>query len=473
MSLFDLRTAYLVMGFLYLLMPAIVWVALRGSRSDAVVAWCLGGFGLGFGVFVIATRGLAPDWFSLGLGNTLVAAGLALRVGACRRELGLPAQALAIGLATLCGIGLYELFRSVVGDLKLASTWVTFLQGVLAAYVASLAALLALKDRSLHAATIAFAYAMLGLSLFVRVFGLLQGWGNPNVWLNPRPTADLMFLSFAGVFVAVVSNVGYLALYFERARKSEVAIAVAKAARDASTRFAAQIARLEQHRSLGLVAMSLSHELTQPLAAIAVQARTAQRAASGEGRDTAGLVAALTRITDNAMRAGAIVERIRAFIRPEAREREPVELGALAREVAQLVEPDARAQGITLVFSETGSTAWVSGDRIPLSQVILNAYRNSIDAAQGSARREIHVSAGVNGGRAQFRVRDYGRGLTAEAVRHAGEPLFTTKDGGLGVGLAVSRALAEQHGGSLSLANVEGGGALFELDLPAIEAPSA
>ena len=460
MSLFDLRTAYLVMGFLYLLMPAIVLIALRGSRSDAAVAWCGGGFLLGFGIFVIATRGIAPEWFSLGAGNALVIAGLALRVGAVRRELAFPIRAVVLTVPATVTVFIYETFRAIDGDLKVASTWVSFVQGGLAAYLALLAGQLALRERSIHVTSMAVSYGLLALSLFVRVAGLIQGWGNPNVWLNPTPTADLLFLSLAGILVAVVSNVGYLTFYFERARRSEVEGAAAKAAREASARFAAQVANLERHRSLGLVAMSLSHELTQPLSAIAAQARVARQAGDPSG--------ALDRIVESVMRAGSIVERIRGFIRPVAARPEPVELGSLAREVAGLLEDQARTAGVALKLPGSGAAAWVSGDRISLCQIILNAYRNALDSSAPSRESEIRVTVESLGERCRLLVRDFGAGLSEAAQRRAGEPLFTTKPGGLGVGLAVSRALAEQHGGSIDLRNAPGGGAVFELSLPAL-----
>lgn len=460
MSLFDLRTAYIVMGFLYLLMPAIVLIALRGSRSDAAVAWCSGGFMLGCGVFVIATRGIAPEWFSLGAGNALVIAGLALRVGAVRRELELPIRAFAVTVLAAVAVVVYETFRAIDVELKVASTWVSFVQGCLAAYLAFLAGHLASRERSIHVISMSVSYGLLALSLFVRVAGLVQGWGNSNVWRNPTPTADLLFLSLSGILVAVVSNVGYLAFYFERAKRAEVAGAAAKAAREASTRFAAQVADLERHRSLGLVAMSLSHELTQPLSAIAVQARVARQAGDQSG--------ALDRIVESVMRAGSIVERIRGFIRPVAARPEPVELVSLAREVADLFEDQARGAGVDLKLPAAGEAAWVSGDRISLCQIILNAYRNALDASAPLRGSEIRVAVESRGERCRLLVRDFGAGLSEAAQRQAGEPLFTTKPGGLGVGLAVSRALAEQHGGSINLRNAPGGGAVFELSLPAL-----
>jgi C4-dicarboxylate-specific signal transduction histidine kinase len=108
----------------------------------------------------------------------------------------------------------------------------------------------------------------------------------------------------------------------------------------------------------------------------------------------------------------------------------------------------------------------VSGDPIQFSQIILNLYRNAMDALIESTQPEIQIYFEERNGRVLLTVRDNGSGLTADSLAHAGEAFFTTKDNGLGMGLSISRHIAEQHGGTLILTNAEAGGALAILDLP-------
>jgi len=106
-----------------------------------------------------------------------------------------------------------------------------------------------------------------------------------------------------------------------------------------------------------------------------------------------------------------------------------------------------------------------------LSQIVLNAFRNAIEALKQTTQREIQVSCRYSNERVILSIRDTGPGLTPEALDQAGTPFFTTKSTGLGMGISISRSIALQHGGTLKLTNADaqdGGGAIVELNLPAL-----
>ena len=108
------------------------------------------------------------------------------------------------------------------------------------------------------------------------------------------------------------------------------------------------------------------------------------------------------------------------------------------------------------------------GDPIQLSQIVLNVFRNAIEVLSKVARREIQISCIAADGRAVLRIRDTGPALAPEMLSMIGKPFFTTKPKGLGMGVSISRSIAVQHGGTLSVANADGGGAVFELNLPSL-----
>jgi C4-dicarboxylate-specific signal transduction histidine kinase len=106
---------------------------------------------------------------------------------------------------------------------------------------------------------------------------------------------------------------------------------------------------------------------------------------------------------------------------------------------------------------------------VQLSQIVLNVYRNAIQAMSTEKVRRITVSLERDPQRVVLRVRDSGPGLNESLRDHVGHPFVTTKDDGLGVGLSISKTIAKMHSGSLTITNAVGGGALVELNLPAIQ----
>ena len=177
----------------------------------------------------------------------------------------------------------------------------------------------------------------------------------------------------------------------------------------------------------------------------------------------------LDKIVLNTQRATQIIERIRGFIRPSASRREPVDLMRIAREVADLVADEARSHKVTFLFPEHAASVMVTGDQVQLSQIILNVFRNAIEALSQVERREIQVTCNTKEGRAILRIRDTGPGLSPEMLSMIGKPFFTTKSNGLGMGITISSNIAAQHGGKLSVTNANGGGAVIELNLPALQ----
>jgi C4-dicarboxylate-specific signal transduction histidine kinase len=214
---------------------------------------------------------------------------------------------------------------------------------------------------------------------------------------------------------------------------------------------------------------SLGHELTQPLGAILLSAGSAQRGVLGGSVDTVKLTEFLDAIVDSTRRASKIIERIRSFIRPSEIKREEVDLELVVLGVMALIAREARSGKIAVSCQLSTPGVQVAGDPTQLSQVILNLFRNAIEAMSSVAQRELNVSLVRHGGHAVLRIRDTGPGLSAQALAQAGEPFFTTKAGGLGMGLSISRTIIKQFNGTFSIKNADEGGAVVELTWPALD----
>jgi PAS domain S-box-containing protein len=246
---------------------------------------------------------------------------------------------------------------------------------------------------------------------------------------------------------------------------------VSQARKEEQSRLGQQIAHLDRQRALGELAASLGHELNQPLAAILTNVQVVKRGLKRGRMDDAQLTEFLDKIAQSTKRASQIIERIRNYIRPSRTDHEPVNLNAVVAEVIKLMADDARSRKVSVVPPATAAPVMVTGDAIQLSQIVLNVMRNAFDSVAQVARREVYVSCSQANDRAIVRVRDTGTGLAPETLIEVGKAFFTTKSSGLGMGFSISRSIAQQHGGSLTLSNAdssEGSGAIVELNLPAL-----
>ncbi|MFW8634723.1 sensor histidine kinase [Cribrihabitans pelagius] len=220
--------------------------------------------------------------------------------------------------------------------------------------------------------------------------------------------------------------------------------------------------------ALGEMASGMAHELTQPLTAILAQTQAARHlAARGE---TDRLVAILGDVVGQTRRASAILERLRNWTRPASSHPRPVDLRDCVRTAQSLLERSADEAGAALCIQVPKAAVQVLADQVELEQVIFNLVRNALDAVAGTAGdRAVTVTLSADQATARLEVNDTGPGIRPDVRQRLFTPFVTTRDGGTGLGLALSHRLAERAGGDLVLA--EGpGGARFRLSLPLADA---
>jgi two-component system sensor kinase FixL len=229
-----------------------------------------------------------------------------------------------------------------------------------------------------------------------------------------------------------------------------------------------QLAHVSRVSSMGEMASAIAHEINQPLTAIANYASACQRllrsgkAQAGEALET------MQRVAAEAERAGEIVRKMRGFVRGEEGQMALVEPAYLAEEVMRLAAAEARQSGVELKSDVEPGLPPVLADSIQIQQVLLNLVRNAVEAVDGGdgPRREVDLTVrrAADGG-VHFTVRDTGPGLAPGALDKVFEPFFTTKPDGIGIGLPLSRSIADAHGGRV-WASAEAEGAAFHLVLP-------
>lgn len=229
-----------------------------------------------------------------------------------------------------------------------------------------------------------------------------------------------------------------------------------------------QLAHVSRVSSMGEMASAIAHEINQPLTAIANYASACLRllrsgnAQAGEAQET------MQRVAAEAERAGEIVRKMRGFVRGEEGQMALVEPAYLAAEVMRLAAAEARQSGVELRSDVEPGLPPVLADSIQIQQVLLNLVRNAVEAVDGGdgPRREVDLTVrrAADGG-VHFTVRDTGPGLAPGVLDKVFEPFFTTKPDGIGIGLPLSRSIADAHGGRV-WASAEAEGAAFHLVLP-------
>jgi signal transduction histidine kinase len=220
---------------------------------------------------------------------------------------------------------------------------------------------------------------------------------------------------------------------------------------------------------MGQLASALAHELSQPLGAILRNAEAAELFLRSPMPDLEELRHIITDIRNDDQRAGGVIDRLRQLLRRRDIEMQTVEAGKLVEEVVPLLRPDALSRRVVIELHTAPSLPLVRGDRVQLQQVLLNLIMNAMDAVVDCApdKRRVKLRVGGDGnGFVQLAVSDSGHGIPEDKLKNIFEPFFTTKPQGMGMGLSISRAIVEAHGGLISAVNNPEGGATFRFTVP-------
>ena len=174
-------------------------------------------------------------------------------------------------------------------------------------------------------------------------------------------------------------------------------------------------------------------------------------------------------------RACDVMYNVRSAIKKGSAIRGQINLNDVVKAVTHMVQPDAAAHLCKIQTSLAGDLPPIEGDPIQIQQAVINLVRNAFDAIRDvpPSRRVVEIATDYNGdGAIGVAVRDYGSGISEATRERLFEQFFTTKDEGLGMGLAIVRSIIETHGGTVAVENADGGGARFYFRLPIHEGVS-
>jgi PAS domain S-box-containing protein len=241
-----------------------------------------------------------------------------------------------------------------------------------------------------------------------------------------------------------------------------------KRAEDTLRKAQADLAHVTRVTTMGEFAASIAHEINQPLAAVVNNGSACLRWLAGEAPNLDEAREAVQRVIRDGKRAGEVITRIRALLRKTETDKSPLDLNQTIQEVVQLTRNEAAKKGVMLRLELAPDLPRVLGDHVQLQQVILNLLINGVEAmATVTDRpRELLIrSRREKPDKVLVTVQDSGVGIEEKNLEKIFDAFYTTKSQGLGMGLAISRSIIEDHGGRLSAVPNEKAGVTFQFTL--------
>jgi len=292
--------------------------------------------------------------------------------------------------------------------------------------------------------------------------GLVQSVLDENRMREMEVQTDAAIFS---LLMAPIKDLGYVNIYardITQTRKAE------NAARQRQNELI-HVARLS---TMGEMATGIAHELNQPLSAILNYASGCVRRIQQDVGDKNDLIKAIEQIRGQATRAGEIIKRLRSMVSRQQPEREWKNLNNLVIEVCALLQNETGRLGVTVERKLEVDELMVNVDPVLIEQAILNLLRNALDALStvASSKRYLVITTGVKSNAMAFvSIHDNGPGMSQKVLRHLFDPFFSTKENGMGMGLAITQTIISEHNGKILADSKPNMGAVFTIELPLVE----
>jgi PAS domain S-box-containing protein len=307
---------------------------------------------------------------------------------------------------------------------------------------------------------------------------LLHHWGCrplqtlPVYWrdlveqtLHGRTTRELEVATDEGVFsllLAPVAELDYVNIYARDITAEREAEEELKLRQN-------ELVHVTRLSNMGEMATGIAHELNQPLSAIVNFANGCARRIRLDIGGKEELLEALKQISAQAARAGEIIKRLRSMVSRRQPIREVVDVNLLANETCSMISHELKRLEVVIERRFFEQPLWVRVDSVQIEQVLLNLLRNALDALMGvkPSERQLIIATGMQpDGTVFVSVEDNGSGIGAKSMEQLFDPFYSTKESGMGMGLAISQTIMSNHHGRIRADSWPGRGSVFTIELP-------
>lgn len=294
------------------------------------------------------------------------------------------------------------------------------------------------------------------------------------IWLDYFFTAPVFTLGMNQPLdfvapIAYVTTAFVITRLMSRVRKS---VEDQKQTEETLRRARAELAHVTRVLTMGELAASIAHEINQPLSAIVTNGSACLRWLAGDAPNLDEAREAARRIVRDGDRAGDVITRIRAFLKKTDTQKAQLDINQIIQEVVLLTQDEAVGRAVVVHTELADDVPPVTGDQVQLQQVILNLVINGVDsiAAVTDGPRELVISSRpYESDKVLVAVQDSGIGIDPENLEKIFDAFYTTKPQGMGMGLAISRSIIEDHGGRLWAVSNNGSGTTFQFTLSRCE----
>ena len=294
--------------------------------------------------------------------------------------------------------------------------------------------------------------------------GIRAGWSEPIVAKDRQVLGTFALYSPESrvptdADLALIEGAGRIALIAIERQLAEEAL----------NRARSELAHVTRVTTLNALTASIAHEVNQPLSSIIINASTCRRMLDADPPNIEGARETARRIIRDVNRAGEIITRIRALTKRTATRREKLDLNETISEVLTLIGDEAKRHSVIVRTQFAESIAPIAGDRVQLQQVVLNLVMNAIEAMSSVSKRRrqlVITTQNISADSVQATVEDSGIGIASDTVDKIFDSFYTTKPGGMGMGLSISRSILQSHGGQLWAVSKDAPGTMFHFTIP-------
>jgi signal transduction histidine kinase len=477
----DIRTLYLVVGIVYLVVPFTLYLAIRAGSDRQTLVWNLAWLTMGLGAVLVGLRGTVPDWMSYFLAHLGFAVAYLCRAAVLMMERDLPAYVVQESLLKrygLVAVGYLAIFGTMVAlDVPPAYRMIFVHMAHLYFFLefAVQAVRVSRTTGRSGALLLAVMGLMIGFGFLVRASGILADIdGRQDTFYPSVDHSVILLLALIGF---VIGHFGFFQLRVERlAVQKQRVMDQLLDAEQINRQLQRVLAERNDHlkrvsvmnnaSGLGMLAGSLTHELSQPLTSIRLNLGFVEKVMPRlPGFEAAH--DALREVTSESERLYGVVTRLRSLFQKGASAHEPIVLSALVASVVSIVESHCQEEQINL-HRNLDDRIVILGDRVQMQSLLLNLINNAIEAIQGTHKDgNIWLSVRQEEDRAVISVRDDGPGFPSHFSSQDPQVFFSSKSDGSGFGLWLCRLVAEGHGGTLTWSQgLTPHGALVEVAFP-------